>query len=50
MTESTKVLGISTNEAIEYLNYNGPVHLTLRPLTPEAIEIWERKMKLVNFK
>ena len=45
-----RVVGMSLNEAKKYLNYNGPVHINLKPLTPEAIEIWERKMKMVDYK
>lgn len=45
-----KVVGMSTKEATDYLNYNGPVHMNLKPLTPEAIEVWGQKMKMVDYK
>ena len=45
-----RIVEKATTDAIKILNYVGPIQLKLRPLTPEAIKIWERKMKLVNFK
>ena len=45
-----KVVGMSLNEAKKYLNYNGPVHMKLKPLTPEAIDVWGQKMKVVDYR
>ena len=44
------IVVMSTMEAIKYLNYHGPVQLSLKPLKKKDIEIWGQKMKMVDFK